>query len=101
MVPVQRCRNRDYDGPQAVKGSACPARAAQILKVFDLTLPCALCEYAIPPNELLHVGWHDVMCPACGGVCDSRAGRSCKPQKHVLKKVHDDSRRQPGDDGLL
>jgi hypothetical protein len=32
-------------GPQAVKGSACPARAAQILKVFDLTLPCALCGY--------------------------------------------------------
>jgi len=25
-------------GPQAVKGSACPARAAQSLKVFDLTL---------------------------------------------------------------
>ena len=26
-------------GPQAVKGSACAARAAQSLKVFDLTLP--------------------------------------------------------------
>jgi hypothetical protein len=88
-------------GPQAVKGSACPARAAQILKVFDLTLPCARCGYAIPPNELLHVGWHDIKCPACRGVFDSRAGRSCKPQKHVLKKVHDDGRCQPGDDGLL
>jgi hypothetical protein len=88
-------------GPQAVKGSACPARAAQILKVFDLTLPCALCGYAIPPTELLHVGWHDIKCPACGGVFDSRAGRSCKPQKHVKKKVHDDGRCQPGDDGLL
>jgi hypothetical protein len=44
-------------GPQAVKWSASPARTAQILKVFDLTLPCALCGYAIPPNELLHVGW--------------------------------------------
>ena len=42
-------------GPQAVKWSACPARAAQILTVFDLTLPCALCGYAIPPSELLHV----------------------------------------------
>jgi len=50
-------------GPQAVKRSACPARAAQILNVFDLTLPCALCGYAIPPNELLHVGWHDSSAP--------------------------------------
>ena len=55
-------------GPQAVKGSACPARAAQSLKVFDLKLPCALCGYAIPPNELLHVGWPDIKCPAFGGV---------------------------------
>jgi hypothetical protein len=67
-------------GSQAVKGSACPARAAQILKVFDLMLPCALRGCAIPPNELLHVGWHDIKCPACGGVFDSRAGSSCKPQ---------------------
>jgi phage FluMu protein Com len=63
-------------GSQPVKGSACPARAAQILKVFDLTLTCALCGYVIPPNELLHVGWHDIKCPACRGVFDSRA-RTC------------------------
>jgi hypothetical protein len=88
-------------GSQAVKGSACPARAAQSLKIFDLTLPCALCGYAIPPNELLHVGWHDIKCPACGGFFDSRADRSCKPKKRVLKQVHDDGRCQPGDDGLL
>ncbi len=29
---------------QAVKGSACPARAGQSLKVFDLTSPCALAD---------------------------------------------------------
>ena len=52
-------------------------------------------------NELLHVGWHDIKCLACGGIFDSRASKSCKPQKHVLKKVHDDGRCQPGDDGLL
>jgi hypothetical protein len=88
-------------GPQAVKGSACPARAAQIVKVFDLTLPCALCGYAIPPNELLHVGWPDIKCTRLRRCLDSWAGRSPKPQKHVLKKVHDDGRCQPGDDGLL
>jgi hypothetical protein len=86
---------------QAVKGSACPARTAQSLKVFDLTLPCALCGYAIPLNELLHVGRHDIKCPAYGGVFDLRADRSCKPKTHVMKKVHDDARCQPGDDGLL
>jgi hypothetical protein len=90
-------------GPQAVKGSAWTTFAPRRpnLTVFDSTLPCALCGYAILPNELLHVGWHDIKSPACGGVFDSRAGKSYKPQKHVLKKVHDDGRCQSGDDGLL
>jgi hypothetical protein len=88
-------------GPQAVKGSSMPRSRRTDPKSFDLTLPCALCGYAIPPNELLHVGWHDIKCSACGGVFDSRAGRLSKPQKHVLKKAHDDGRCQPGDDGLL
>jgi len=32
---------------------------------FDLTTPCTLCGYKIPPIELLRTGWYTVKCPKC------------------------------------
>jgi endogenous inhibitor of DNA gyrase (YacG/DUF329 family) len=42
---------------------------------FDLTTPCPVCGYAIPPAELLRVGWHLVQCPACYKVFDETDGK--------------------------
>ena len=40
-------------------------RPARKPPVFDLTIPCALCGYKIPPNELLRTGWSTIKCPKC------------------------------------
>ena len=32
---------------------------------FDLTTPCTLCGYKIPPNELMRTGWYTLKCPKC------------------------------------
>ncbi len=50
--------------PQAAKEPACPAHAAQSLKVFDLTLPARYVDMRFRRIELLHVGCHHIKCPA-------------------------------------
>lgn len=35
-------------------------------KTFDLTHPCPLCGYKIPPSELIHTNGEHVRCPKCG-----------------------------------
>jgi predicted RNA-binding Zn-ribbon protein involved in translation (DUF1610 family) len=35
-------------------------------KTFDLTHPCPVCGYKIPPNELLRVDGTNIRCPKCG-----------------------------------
>lgn len=38
---------------------------------FDLTTPCLLCGYRIPPYEILRTGWSRILCPLCGKDFDS------------------------------
>lgn len=45
---------------------------------FDLTTPCLLCGYRIPPNEILRTGWSLIRCPSCGLDFDSMPEK--KPQ---------------------
>jgi hypothetical protein len=33
---------------------------------FDLTFPCPICQYRIPPSELRHVDGEHIRCPKCG-----------------------------------
>lgn len=34
-------------------------------KDFDLTTPCTLCGYKIPPNELMRTSFSKANCPQC------------------------------------
>jgi hypothetical protein len=33
---------------------------------YDLTHPCPLCGYKIPPGEILHIDGEHILCPKCG-----------------------------------
>ena len=41
-------------------------RARSDPKTFDLTYPCPVCGYKIPPREILHVDGQNIRCPQCG-----------------------------------
>lgn len=43
-------------------------------KSLDLTIPCPLCGYRIPPAEILRTGWSTIRCSGCGKDFDSMAG---------------------------
>lgn len=44
-------------------------------KSLDLTTPCPLCGYRIPPAEILRVGYHLVKCPRCQQTFDEMDGQ--------------------------
>lgn len=38
---------------------------------FDLSAPCPLCGYRIPPGEIMGTSWSLIHCPSCGQGFDS------------------------------
>lgn len=44
-------------------------------KTLDLTTPCPLCGYRIPPAEIMRVGNHLANCPRCHRTFDEMDGQ--------------------------
>jgi DNA-directed RNA polymerase subunit RPC12/RpoP len=45
------------------------------MQSFDLTLPCPICGYRIPPSEILRLANHIVQCPSCKQPFDQMQGK--------------------------
>jgi hypothetical protein len=53
-----------------------PLRSRRIdPRSFDLTLPCPLCGYDIPPAEILRLAFDIVQCPVCKQPFDQMQGK--------------------------